>query len=200
MIKSTIRKRTYRAIYRLLDRVSPVPFDCGMICGAACCNAAHYDEEMGIFLLPGEEKIHDRHADWLTWSTLSTEEYEFPESWHGSVYFVRCKTPPHCLRGMRPIQCRSFPLAPHLTEDGILQLIYNDAELPYKCPMIEDKTELDPRFIRATYTVWKHLIRDPLIYDLVEMESEYRDESSITKILPEEQTVCRVPCEEAPDI
>ena len=56
MIKGKTRKRTYRAIYRLLDRVSPVPFDCGTICGAACCNAAAEDESLGMMLLPGEEK------------------------------------------------------------------------------------------------------------------------------------------------
>ena len=38
---------------------------------------------------------------------------------------------------MRPLQCRTFPLTPHLTEDGILLLIYNDEELPYICPLIE---------------------------------------------------------------
>ena len=118
MIKGATRKRTYKAIYRLLDRVSPVPFDCGTICGAACCNAAYTDEDMGIMLLPGEEKIHDKHADWLTWDSLSTDEYELPGSWKGKIFFVRCKTPPHCPRHMRPMQCRTFPLTPHLDEDG----------------------------------------------------------------------------------
>ena len=173
MIKGTTRARTYRAIYRLLDRVSPVPFDCGMICGAACCTAID-DDDMGIYLLPGEEKIHDRHADWLTWHTQDTEEYDFPESWHGKVYWVRCKEPPHCPRAMRPIQCRSFPLSPHLSPDGELHLVWNDSDLPYCCPMIDDETELEPDFIKATLTVWKHLIRDPLICDLVRMESEER--------------------------
>ena len=175
MIKGSTRARTYRAIYRLLDRVSPVPFDCGMICGAACCTAIG-EVDMGIYLLPGEEKIHDRHADWLTWHTQSTEEYDFPESWHGKVHWVRCNEPPHCPREKRPIQCRSFPLLPHLTEDGELWLVWNDSDLPYCCPMIEDETELDPDFIKATHTVWKHLIRDPLIYDLVKMDSEERGE------------------------
>ena len=172
MIKGTIRARTYRAIYRLLDRVSPVPFDCGQICGAACCTAAELDDELGILLLPGEDKIHDRHADWLTWNTLSTDEFEFPESWTGNAYFVRCKTPPRCPREMRPIQCRTFPLMPVINDEGELELIYNDTELPYCCPMIEEETELDPRFVQATYTVWKHLIRDPLIYDLVAASGE----------------------------
>ena len=177
MIKGTTRKRTFRAIYRLLDRVSPVPFDCGMICGSACCTAVS-DEDMGIYLLLGEEKIHDRNADWLTWNTQSTDEYDFPPSWHGKVNWIRCSDPPHCRREMRPVQCRTFPLAPHITDDGCLCLIYNDDDLPYCCPMIEDETELDPDFIQATLTVWKHLIRDPLIYDLVKMDSEGRDNVS----------------------
>ena len=88
---------------------------------------------------------------------------------------MRCKTPPHCPRHLRPIQCRSFPLLPHLSEDGELTLVYNDYDLPYACPMIEDETELDGRFVKATNTVWKHLIRDPLIYDLVWGESRERD-------------------------
>lgn len=175
MIKGTTRSRTYRAIYRLLNRVSPVPFDCGQICGAACCTAAELDDELGILLLPGEDKIHDRNADWMTWNTLSTQEYEFPRSWRGNAYFVRCKTPPHCLREMRPIQCRTFPLMPVINENGELELIFNDTELPYCCPMIEEETELDPRFVQATYTVWKHLIRDPLIYDLV-LAGSYAEE------------------------
>ena len=76
---------------------------------------------------------------------------------------------------MRPIQCRSFPLLPHLSEDGELTLVFNDYELPYACPMIEEEIELDERFVKATTTVWKHLIRDPLIYDMVWGESRARE-------------------------
>ena len=175
MIKSTIRKRTYRAIYRLLDRVSPMPFDCGTICGAACCTVAKYDDSLGIMLLPGEDKVHDRKDDWLTWEALITNEYEFPESWNGKVWFVRCQTPPVCPRHLRPMQCRTFPLLPHLGEDGELGLVYNDFDLPYACPMIEEEAELDARFIKATETAWRHLIRDPLIYDMVWKDSRDRD-------------------------
>ena len=176
MLKGRTRKRTYRAIYRLLDRVSPVPFDCGTICGSVCCTAAYEDESLGIMLLPGEEKVHDRSGGWLTWESLITNEYEFPESWNGRIWFVRCKAPPHCPRHMRPMQCRTFPLTPHLSEDGELSLIFNDFDLPYVCPMIEEETELDERFVKATTTAWRHLLRDPLIYDLVWKESRDRDE------------------------
>ena len=45
--------------------------------------------------------------------------------------------------------------------------------------MIEDEVELDPDFIKATHTVWKHLIRDPLIYDLVKADSLVRLEGAV---------------------
>ena len=72
------------------------------------------------------------------------------------------------------MQCRTFPLTPHIDDDGELSLVLNDTELPYRCPLIEDAMALSPDFIKATYTCWKHLIRDPLIYDLVKADSEYR--------------------------
>lgn len=179
-MESTIRERTWRAIYRLLDRVSPIEGDCGRLCGAACCTVSGElaDEELGIYLYPGEEKLHQNAqgpaGDWLDWTVEEAEDYEFPASWQGRVYFVRCKTPPHCPRRLRPLQCRTFPLTPHLDENGLLTLIYNDVELPYRCPLIEDRIELTPKFVRATYTVWAHLLRDPLIYDLVAMDSAAR--------------------------
>lgn len=177
-MKSKIRKRTWRAIYRLLDRVSPVDYDCGKLCGAACCTYSGdiADEDMGIYLYPGEEKIHDKNSDWLDWTVEQAEDFEFPDSWHGNIYFVRCKTPPHCPRNMRPFQCRTYPLTPHIDEYGMLTLIKNPEPLPYTCPLIADDMELNESFVKATYTVWAHLLRDPLIYDLVEMDSRLRDE------------------------
>ena len=180
MIKGKTRKNTYRAIYRLLDRVSPVPFDCGTICGAACCRTDD-PENMGLYLLPGEEKIHDRRDPWLSWELQSTDEYDFPPSWQGNVCYVNCAGPEHCRRSLRPIQCRTFPLKPVLLEEGedrsvpvvyrepgcSLALAWQDESLPYCCPLIESAARLDPAFLHATYTVWKHLIRDPLIRDLI---------------------------------
>lgn len=176
IMKTIITERKWKAIYRLLDRVSPINYDCGKLCGASCCTVSgdYSDEMMGIYLYPGEEKIHDPNCSWLSWTVERAEDYDFPDSWQGNLYFVRCKTPPHCPRGMRPFQCRTFPLTPHITEDGILTLIYNDEDLPYSCPLIDEEIPLSDDFVRATYTVWSHLIRDPLIFDLVEMDSRRR--------------------------
>ena len=189
-MKSSIKKSTFKAIYRILDRVSPIDGDCGLLCGAACCtceeepsDASHSgqsdenaDFSMGIYLLPGEEKMFSGNEDWLQWGSIRAEEYEFPQSWHGRVYFLRCLSAPFCERSARPLQCRFFPLAPHIDEDGALYMIYHSGELPYKCPLIETNMPLNEDFIKASYTVWTHLIRDPLILDLVEMDSAERTE------------------------
>ena len=53
--------------------------------------------------------------------------------------------------------------------------MYNDMELPYRCPLIDEEITLNERFVQATFTVWKHLIEDPLIYDLVKLDSETRE-------------------------
>ena len=51
----------------MLDSVCPIDGDCGRLCGAACCTAGDTDgEELGIYLYPGEEKLHSRKDDWLT--------------------------------------------------------------------------------------------------------------------------------------
>ncbi|MGI6722241.1 MAG: hypothetical protein ACOX4I_06815 [Anaerovoracaceae bacterium] len=168
-MKSSIKKSTYQAIYRLLNRVSPISSDCGRLCGSACCIPG--DDNMVIYMLPGEEKLFSRKEDWLKWDWDQAELYEFPDSWHGRVYTVRCTDPPNCLREMRPLQCRTFPLAPYLNEDGELSLILYPQKTPYVCPLVQGEVPLDPRFVKATYTVWQHLIRDPLIRDLVELDS-----------------------------
>lgn len=178
-MKSSIRKSTYKAIYRLLDRVSPLEYDCGTLCGAVCCTCGEATQEedfsLGIYLLPGEEKLFSQDESWLRWTAERAEDFDFPESWSGKVYFITCHTPPVCPRESRPLQCRFFPLAPHIGQDGILRLILCADKLPYTCPLIAEQMELTPAFIQATYTVWKHLIRDPLIFDLVLMDSEDRE-------------------------
>lgn len=198
-MKSSIKKDTFKAIYRLLDKVSPIDGDCGRLCGSLCCT---YEPEtascqtghegcsenaeaccepsegssLGIYLLPGEEKLFTGHEDWLEWDWEYAEDYEFPDNWHGKVYFLKCLNAPSCHRQMRPLQCRVFPLTPHLDQYGQLYMIYQSGQLPYKCPLIHEKIKLNEDFLKANYTVWKHLLRDPLIFDLVEMDSAFRED------------------------
>ena len=179
-----LTEETYRNIYKMLDEVSPISpdFECGTLCGAACCcrpgSGEEYgwsDEDLGIYLLPGEEKILTPETDaWLEWSQDDPREWEFPPSWTEPVNFVRCKTPPECPRERRPIQCRTFPLEPFLMEDGRLVMTLNDMDLPYHCTIVDDNMELSIEFKQKTWEVWNILIADDKILDLVAADSEER--------------------------
>ena len=52
-------------------------------------------------------------------------------------------------------------------ESGVLEMIWDDDELPYTCPIIEKNMPIHDSFYKATYTVWTHLLKDPRILDLV---------------------------------
>ncbi|MDO4488446.1 MAG: hypothetical protein Q4B67_05115 [Eubacteriales bacterium] len=168
----------FKAIYELLDTVNPLKTDCGLQCNAACCRQDASEEEMGIYLLPGEASIHDKSNPWLTWSEEDPEESGFPESWTEPVDFVCCHGPETCNRKMRPIQCRTYPLTPHLTEDGKLYMLINDMELPYECPLVKNFDRIEPEFIEVSLKAWKELIKDKRVYDLVYEDSRIRDEES----------------------
>ena len=204
----------WKAVYRLLDRVNTEVFDCGSLCGSACCmcySSREYadvdakaavesgrsplcfkdislkedtagtvydggvsDEDMGIYLFPGEHLLLQRKdidTGWLTWDKQDPHELGFPPSWTGPVYFVKCKTPPVCPRKWRPLQCRTFPLKPVFADTGVLELIWNDEDLPYVCPLIEQNAPIHDDFYKATYTVWSHLLKDRRIFDLIMMWS-----------------------------
>ena len=45
----------YRYAYSLLEEVTPLPADCGQLCGAACCKG---DDETGMYLFPGERVMY----------------------------------------------------------------------------------------------------------------------------------------------
>ena len=186
MMNCTISKRTYAAIYRLLDRVSPIDRNCGELCDSACCTCDSDESKdhpvLGIYLLPGEEQLFTKNEDWLEWSYSKVKSADFPNSWHGIVYFIRCKTPPYCQRRLRPLQCRTFPLAPHIDDNGLLKMALYSFKLPYRCPLIHERIQLNAKFIQATWTVWKHLIRDEYIFDLVKYDSSFRAEEKIVYV------------------
>ena len=163
----------FRDFYKVLDEVAPVSFDCGMFCGASCCDyEGPGDSGLGIYLLPGEEGIN---------STLHQDDtYDLD----GETFtFVKCDGTKTCIRELRPIQCRTYPLVPHLKTDGELILIYNDADLPYGCPLVEQRARLNIEFVEETTKVWGELIKDPGIRKYVETYSVLRDDDTL--VVPE---------------
>lgn len=181
-MKSSIKKSTYLAIYRLLNMVSPLSTDCGELCDASCCKDS--GDNLGIYLYPGEEKIFSRKESWLKWEVENAEDFEFPDSWRGKIYFVKCNGVMQCVREFRPLQCRFFPVSPHITLDGTLILIRYQDNLPYDCPLLGEKKALDQNFLRATYTVFRRLIKDQLIFDLIYMDSRARSDDNVEMLYP----------------
>lgn len=165
----------YQEIYKILEQATPLKEDCGQLCGEVCCKQS--DENLGMYLLPGEVAMFHGQEDWLVWEEQNPEYYDFPPSWDKTVYFIRCIKA--CPWEKRPIQCRTFPLAPHLTKKGELILIRETIPLPYQCPLITNKVPLEEKFIRGVFKAWSKLIQDPQIYDLVEYDSRLRQELDI---------------------
>ena len=54
-------KKAIEEIYERLEKVTPVDFDCGSLCGEACCvyDLKNPEEELALYLLPGEELMYE---------------------------------------------------------------------------------------------------------------------------------------------
>ena len=178
-ITASEMKKSIKRIYERLDEVSPVDFDCGKLCGEVCCvyDAEDYrNEELALYLLPGEELMYEDSPEFELYF-IDSSEIKYPHSWKGQIYLVKCKNPPKCDRSIRPIQCRTFPVIPHIDKNNHFYLIFDESQYPYECPLIKENIDLNEDFIYETYKVWRLLLKNKLIYDLVDMDSRKRENS-----------------------
>lgn len=167
----------YRRIYEMTDKLSPTEGDCGKICAMACCRREAFggDDESYIYLLPGEERLFDDMPGAIKLVAKDAKDHDFPPSWGDTVTVALCEGPESCVRQCRPIQCRTYPLAPHINKKGELELIYSDIRTPYTCPLIYEKEKLSDDFLKKTYEAWEMLTRYTAIRDLVISDSGKRD-------------------------
>ena len=165
----------YRKIYNILDRADPAPYDCGRLCGSICCSDASFDgEESYIYLLPGENEYLRSAGSGIRIERQKRDEHDLPASWGEYVYIARCLGRAGCDRRNRPIQCRTFPLHPYVSEEGVFEMVMCYMDIPYPCPFIEGKESLSDEFGRAVYEAWQMLIKDSAIMDLVIQDSKQR--------------------------
>lgn len=170
-------KKSIQKIYETLDKVTPVDFDCGTLCGEVCCvydEGEYRNKDLVLYLLPGEELMYE-DSDYFDLYYIDSKDLDYPRAWKDDVFIVECSNPPHCDRSIRPIQCRTFPLLPHISKDGKLHLILDENEFPYECPIIRDNIKLNEDFINVTYNVWKKLITNPMVKALIIFDSRRRD-------------------------
>ncbi len=89
-----------RGAYGLLETVTPLRGDCGRLCGKACCKG---DENTGMWLLPGEEKLLEHRKDFHVRTCQDNAGYPL----------AVCRG--RCAREYRPFACRIYPLFPLVT-------------------------------------------------------------------------------------
>ncbi len=169
----TLTKEEWKEVYARLDRVTPIDGDCGALCGSICCQDSP-DYEMVMYLLPGEDKVHNKSDPWLCWEWDDPRVHHFPKSFRGPLWMVDCTQAEACNRKKRPVQCRTFPVAPHLTLKDELILIWDNMELPYVCPLLAQQAALREDFMETTLAVWEMLCTDRQIYDIVRKDSRER--------------------------
>lgn len=132
----------WQQVYELLSEVTPLTWDCGRLCGAACCQQAPGEtNEPGMLLYPGEDKylltaakgaIHlskpgKTAGEGTWWAYLKETE-------RGKLFVCQGREE-QCRRELRPFACRIFPLAPFLVDD-ILLLDLDPAGV-HLCPLIQ---------------------------------------------------------------
>lgn len=121
------------------EDITPLTFDCGLLCGSRCCKGG---KDAGMRLFPGET----------------------PD---GS--FTVQKTPDggrlllcggHCDRKVRPLSCRIFPLFPYLGEDGRIRAGFDPRAFAV-CPLVRTRFTPSLPFIRQVRRIGRRLAADP---------------------------------------
>ena len=165
-------KQFYTKLYKILENVTPLEIDCGKLCNGACC--AVTDEVTGMYLFPGERVMYNPMPDWG-----EIQDIDFTYGEGKSVDFFTCEG--KCDRSLRPLSCRIFPLAPHITKEGKLEIIM-DVRGRGMCPLATamKKEDLSPLFSERVEKAMKFCMLNPETREFIYALSDSIDE--ITKM------------------
>lgn len=118
-------------MYELLADVTPLRFDCGALCGAACCKG---EEEDGMLLFPGEEGYYRGREDF---TVRRNDAFGCDEVvCHGS-----------CRRDERPLSCRIYPYFFYVSKEGRVTVAH-DVRAIGRCPLTKEGAGTDKTFLR----------------------------------------------------
>ena len=146
------------AARKLLEEITPLQTDCGLVCGGACCQT-HPGEETGMLLFPGEAEMY-----------RGEEGFTLVDSPHGTILVCEGR----CNRANRPLACRMFPLVMLLRPDGVK--IATDAAAQAVCPLArQGKSALSQDFVAQDNQQASHLRRLTDMQDeLKALRAQYR--------------------------
>ena len=127
----------------MLQDVTPLRMDCGLVCGGACCRSLP-GERTGMLLFPGEEAYYRGKAG-----------YDLLETPTGPLLICHGA----CERAERPLSCRLFPLLPVIREDGVR--VAMDARARAACPLAAQGVRgLSEDFVEAVRQAGQALLAD----------------------------------------
>ena len=140
--------------YLLTNDITPKKYDCGILCGSACCKDLSLSniEETGMLLLPYEKEYLIKNG---------ANESFFRES-DGENFYI-CNTT--CNRNLRSLSCRIFPYYPKIINDKIK--IIKDIRAVSFCPLLSRRAAKRPNvyFLRAIKRAVRILVKNKDYYD-----------------------------------
>lgn len=143
----------YSSAYSMLENRTPVMFDCGKLCSAACCS----NNGLGMLLFPFEEELQSSfNTDFsINDSNIIVDNHK--------IKLLKCTG--SCNRSTRPLACRIFPLFPFVFEDGRISVEF-DPRAAGTCPLL--LTDIDGIYIGGIFRLMVYktaalLCSEPLI-------------------------------------
>lgn len=154
----------YSYVYSVLCDVTPLPEDCGKLCGGACCRES--DEGSGMYLYPMEEKMYNPKP---AWADISETDFEYGNG--KKTLMLTC--PDYCDRKLRPLACRIFPLVPYVKR-GERPRVILDPRSASLCPLYNKG--VDEKFSKGVWRVTKLLYAVPVCREYLYAQTELIDE------------------------
>ena len=146
--------------YEYLENVTPLRYDCGRLCGGACCEG-----EGEIWLLPDEEMLFRGRED-------------FEIKYTDGEYNLKCDADCAGERGVRPFGCRIFPYFPIVEKtDGRLKvrLMLDPRGTPF-CPLANCREKCEKSFERAVRKAVRLLCTEERYYMFFKNQGELLQE------------------------
>ncbi|MCL2159148.1 MAG: hypothetical protein FWH48_07060 [Oscillospiraceae bacterium] len=146
--------------YDIIGSLTPLRGDCGTLCDKICCKG----DKAGMLLFPGEESIFEGIVG------FQIEEIEYMEK--PGIKLLMCDG--ECERGLRPLNCRIFPVAPLVDENGGIDAVA-DIRGRRMCP-IWDLKYVDRAFVRAVKKAFELLAKDSEMLAFMRLVSAEQEE------------------------
>jgi hypothetical protein len=162
--------KLYTRVWKKLDKITPLPIDCGKLCDKKCCCGSDQD---GMLLFPGEELMYQNmDSDWFL-----IKDSNITLSNGYTVKLLVCRG--ECPREKRPLSCRIFPVVPYINSDEYAEFRLDLRSLGI-CPIVFNPQEnpVDEKFIETLYSAFPPLLRDMRIVEFIEILSQQYDDTA----------------------